>query len=421
MKLLNRTTLNYLIYSVIVLLVVTPVFYLVINRLFIEDVDEALLLQKKEIEMRIQKIKSETDVLVWADLDGDVKIEASQGKIYKDSIFYLAQYDSLASQMEPYRVLSSTVWVDGNKPYHLIARISLVESEDLIKAIALTQAIVLIILLAGLLLINWRVSTRIWKPFYDTLEKLENFEVDKTPQLLLGTSSVKEFVDLNNAIKRLADRNYKSYLSQKEFTENAAHEMQSPLAVFQSKLELLMQTKNLSEDQAQLMISMTDATSRLSKLNKALLLLSKIDNNQFIETESVNIPRLTNKLVDIFNKQAALRGIQIKTDFKNDLEISFNHTLIDILLSNLLSNAIRYNFEKGIITITISNRKWEIGNTGKPLTIPPAKIYDRFQKGDAGQTSTGLGLAIVRKICDTSGATIEYTYQNNCHFFTLGF
>ncbi len=420
MKLLNRTTLHYLIYSVIVLLVVTPIFYLIIDRLFIEDVDEALLLQKQEIQLRIQKIKSATDLLLWADLDGDVKIVPAAGKHFRDSIYHIVQYDSVADEMEPYRILSSTVTLQ-NVPYHLTARISLVESEDLIKAIALTQAIVLVILLAGLLIINWRVSKRIWKPFYDTLEKLGNFEVEKTPQLVLGSSSVKEFVDLNNSIKRLADRNYKAYLNQKEFTENAAHEMQSPLAVFQSKLELLMQTKNLSEEQAQLMVSLLDATSRLSKLNKALLLLSKIDNNQFIETESINIVILTSKLIEIFNKQASSSGIHIHTSFRNDLEISFNPTLIDILLSNLISNAIKHNPEQGMVMITISGRSWIITNPGIPSIISPDKIYDRFQKGDTNQTSTGLGLAIAKKICDTSGIAIQYEYRNNTHSFSVGF
>ena len=420
MKLLDRTTRHYLIYSVLVLLVVTPIFYLVIDRLFIDDVDEALLLQKQEIQIRIQKMKTANDLLVWADLDGDVKIVPAGGKQFKDSIFYTVQYDSISDELEPYRILSSTVTLE-NVPYHLTARISLVESEDLIEAIALTQAIVLIILLSGLLIINWRVSKRIWKPFYDTLEKLESFEVEKTPQLVLGISSVKEFMDLNNSIKRLADRNYKSYLNQKEFTENAAHEMQSPLAVFQSKLELLMQTKNLSEEQALLMVSLLDATSRISKLNKALLLLSKIENNQFIETESVNVVTLTKKLVDIFEKQASSKGIVLQTTFQNNLEISFNSTLIDILLSNLISNAIKHNPENGIVTITISGRDWSIGNPGTPSTISPEKIYDRFQKGDTSQTSTGLGLAIAKKICDTSGIAIQYEFKNDFHLFSVNF
>ena len=419
MRLLNRTTLNYLIYSIVVLLVVTPVFYFVIDQLFTKDVDETLLLQKQEIQYRFQKIKSESELQVWTDLDGDVRVEPSNGKLYPDSIFNLVQYDSLADEMEPYRILSSTVML-GIKPYHLTARISLVESEDLIKAIVVTQAIVLVALLAGLLIINGWVSKRIWKPFYDTLGKLENFEVEKTPFLKFGSSSIKEFNDLNKAIEQLADRNYKSYLSQKEFTENAAHEMQTPLAIFQSKLELLMQTKNLSEEQAILMASLSEATSRLSKLNKALLLLSKIENNQFTEDETVDVTALTNKLIDIFNKQATTDEILFKTTFLNHLSISFNPTLIDILLSNLISNAIKHNPGRGIIEISISGRQWKISNPGSPL-ISPDRIFERFQKGTSSHASTGLGLAIVKKISDTNGIAIQHEYENNWHSFTIRF
>ena len=419
MRLLNRTTLNYLIYSIVVLLVVTPVFYFVIDQLFTKDVDETLLLQKQEIQYRFQKIKSESELQVWTDLDGDVRVEPSNGKLYPDSIFNLVQYDSLADEMEPYRILSSTVML-GIKPYHITARISLVESEDLIEAIVVTQAIVLVALLAGLLIINGWVSKRIWKPFYDTLGKLENFEVEKTPFLKFGSSSIKEFNDLNKAIEQLADRNYKSYLSQKEFTENAAHEMQTPLAIFQSKLELLMQTKNLSEEQAILMASLSEATSRLSKLNKALLLLSKIENNQFTEDETVDVTALTNKLIDIFNKQATTDEILFKTTFLNHLSISFNPTLIDILLSNLISNAIKHNPGRGLIEISISGRQWKISNPGSPL-ISPDRIFERFQKGTSSHASTGLGLAIVKKISDTNGIAIQHEYENNWHSFTIRF
>ena len=225
---------------------------------------------------------------------------------------------------------------------------------------------------------------------------------------------------MNKAIEQLADRNYKSYLSQKEFTENAAHEMQTPLAIFQSKLELLMQTKNLSEEQAILMASLSEATSRLSKLNKALLLLSKIENNQFTEDETVDVTALTNKLIDIFNKQATTDEILFKTTFLNHLSISFNPTLIDILLSNLISNAIKHNPGRGLIEISISGRQWKISNPGSPL-ISPDRIFERFQKGTSSQASTGLGLAIVKKISDTNGIAIQHEYENNWHSFTIRF
>jgi signal transduction histidine kinase len=418
MRLLNRTLLNFLIYSVLVLLIVTPVFYWVVNRIIIERVDETLQIQKKEIESRIQKIKSENDLKLWEDLDGEVVIEPAT-KISRDSIYDKMQFNSFSNEMEPYRVLKTFISFHG-KPYRLVAHISLVESEDLIKALATLQLIVLTILLSGLLIINWWISKRIWQPFYHTLDVLKKFEIEKAPDLKLESSSIKEFEDLNRAIKQLTERDYQVYLQQKEFTENAAHEMQTPLAVFQSKLELLLQTP-LTAQQALMMESLLDATDRLAKLNKALLLLSKIENRQFVETEQIIISEFTSKLISLYKPEADVKEITITSEFKTDLTISFNATLLDVLLSNLISNAIRHGNSKSIIQISISDGQWQIQNEGPLLTFAQEKIFDRFQKGNSASSRTGLGLAIVKKICDIAGFKLSYQSEATRHIFLVDF
>lgn len=419
MRLLNRTTLNYVLYSVAVLLLVTPLFYWVIEGLFIKDVDETLLIQKKEIQFRVRNHTSDKDLSIWASIDGNSKIETAPDALAKDSLYSIVQYDSIANEFEPYRVLTSTIEIDG-RPYRLTTKISLVESEDLISAVVITQSVVLVLLLAGLVIINWQVSKRIWKPFYDTLEKLSQFEVEKTPTLLLGTPGIREFKDLNRSIEMLADRNYKSYLNQKEFTENAAHEMQTPLAVFQLKLELLMQTKELTQEQAELISSLMDSAGRLSKLNKTLLLLSKIENQQFVETEKINIRELTSKLISIYEHLAHSKYIKIEFDAE-DLEIEFNPVLIDILLSNLISNALVHSAPNRQITIGIEGRRWQVKNAGEAALASPDKIYERFYKATAHQSSTGLGLAIVKKIADRAHIDIHYEFNAGHHIFSIVF
>ena len=198
MRLLNRNMIHYLIYSVLVAGVSIPVFYIVIDRLFVADVEETLMLRKQEVQFRIKNIKSDEDIRLWEKLDGDIQLNPTD-KILKDSVYSIIHYDSLADEMEPYRVLSSSILIH-NKPYHLILRLSLVESKDLIEAIVFTQVVLLIILLAGLIIINGVVSRQIWKPFYDTLDKLKQFELDKNPVMQLGKSGVKEFEDLNRSI-----------------------------------------------------------------------------------------------------------------------------------------------------------------------------------------------------------------------------
>lgn len=236
----------------------------------------------------------------------------------------------------------------------------------------------------------------------------------------LTSSSVKEFEDLNRAILQLTARDRQIYPSQKEFTENAAHEMQTPLAIFQTKLELLLQM-NLSESQAQVMESLMNVTSRLIKLNKALLLLSKIDSRQFSETELVDAALLTSTLLSLYEEEASEKSIALKLDIQSNFNLQFNATLIDILFSNLLSNAIRHGHPQSTVLITIEDGVWQIQNEGEPLAIAPEKIFDRFQKSTTHAASTGLGLAIVKKICDTSGLTIQYQFQNNKHRFIIWF
>jgi signal transduction histidine kinase len=353
----------------------------------------------------------------WEDLDGEVVIKPSTHSS-RDSIYNSLQFNSFSNELEPYRVLNTSILFHG-KPYHLVAHVSLVESEDLIKALATLQLIVLLILLSGFLIINWWISKRIWKPFYHTLDALKKFEIEKAPSLQLQTSSIKEFEDLNHAIRQLTERDYQMYLHQKEFTENASHEMQTPLAVFQSKLELLLQTP-LTEYQAQVMESLMDATARLGKLNKALLLLSKIENRQFVETEQVNISEFTSNLILLYKTEAEVKEIQIQSEFENDLVITYNPTLLDILLSNLISNASRHGNSKSIVHIVVADHEWQIQNEGPALTFAQEKIFDRFQKGNNASSRTGLGLAIVKKICDISDLKLSYQFADNKHFFSVG-
>ena len=416
MRLLNRTIIHYLIYAVVVVLVSIPAFYFVIDGLFTADVDETLLLRKQEVQFRIKDIRSEEDIRLWEKLDGDIRLSVTDRAV-QDSIYSIIHYDSLANEMEPYRVLSSSILIH-NKAYHLILRISLVESDDLITAIVFAQVVLLIILLSGLIIINGMVSKRIWKPFYSTLDKLKQFEMDKNPVIQLDRSLVKEFEDLNRAIMQLADKNYQVYLHQKEFTENASHEMQTPLAVFQAKLDLLLQSQ-LSAEQAMLIQSLLDATTRLNRLNRSLLLLAKIDNHQFIETEPVEITGFTLQLLAQFNDQIQRKRLHLQTHCEERITITFNKALLEILFSNLIANAIRHNIEGGDVEITIRKAAWTISNSGPALSISREKIFDRFQKGNQHPSSLGLGLAIVKRIGDNTGLRITYDFAENRHILTV--
>ena len=273
----------------------------------------------------------------------------------------------------------------------------------------------------GLLFINHELTKKIWKPFYNTLNRLKEYRVDKQSMLALERSPVDEFNDLNQAIGVLTETNHQAYQSQKEFTENASHEMQSPLAVFQSKLELLMQTNPLNEEQAELIAELADASKRMFRLNKTLILLTKIDNDQFLDKETISIQDMLEKLLKQFEFQISL--LSIRFDFQNtgDIRIEANRTLIEILLSNLLSNAIRHNISNGLIQVVLDEKELIIRNTGRPVALDHKKIFRRFQKESHDAESIGLGLEIVNKICTLYHYTIQYQFISQMHEFCVKF
>ena len=281
-KLLNKTLRVYILFSVLILAISAPAFYFIIERLYIDDADEALILNKKEfIKYSIPAMKT-ADIAVWNKVNRDIKIEEPSLVLKSDSIFYRNYLDSIVNENEPYRVLMTPVTIDG-KSYILNERINLVESEDLITNIALLFFVVLASLLIGLFFITKRLSNKLWEPFYAILHQIEQFEIDKNSQPQLIETSIEEFYRLNTSINHLIERNTLIYRSQQEFIENAAHELQTPLAVFQAKLEILMQHHDLTPNQAEILVKLSDSSARLNRLNKNLLLLSKIDNSQFIE------------------------------------------------------------------------------------------------------------------------------------------
>ncbi len=418
MKLLNKSLVGFAIYAVVAVLLLTPIFYIVINNLIIDSVDKTLQVHKREIVSRLEALPSETEVQQWEDLDGEVIVAPSDRKRSADSIYTLEVSGSDALQPEVYRVLQSSVTIKG-KPYHLQARVSIVESEDLIRTLAWAQLALLIALLSGVLVIHWWNSRSTWKPFYTTLEKLKAFRLEKNNPLTLTPSKIKEFNDLNAAIIDLTRRDQAAFIVQKEFTENAAHEMQTPLAIFQSKIELLLQTQP-SETQAPLLESLLDATSRLNQLNRALLLLARIDNRQFHDQEQTEIAALVSTVCARYNGERISKEMNFDVDIINSFEVIMNGPLLDILVSNLISNAIRHGARGAAIKIAIDKNTLTIMNPGTPLPFPPDKLFQRFTKGVNQRDGLGLGLAIVRKITDTAGLDLQYRFAEG-HIFTLEF
>lgn len=217
----------------------------------------------------------------------------------------------------------------------------------------------------------------------------------------------------------MAKKMRRDYVNLKEFNENASHEIQTPLAIIKSKLELLIQGEGLDEDQVGLINSVYEAATRMSRLNQGLLLISKIDNNQFHQTEKVDLKKIMERTLEHFEEIVNLKKIRIITHFNAPTCPQMNPTLAEILVSNLVSNSIRHNIEEGEIRITMNSNGFEIANTGHTIKIPPNELFARFRKSERSSDSVGLGLAIVKKIVMLYQFDIKYEVKENIHLISL--
>lgn len=419
-NLLTKSLRWYIVFAAIILIVTAPIFYFVTQRLYIDEANETLRLHKKEfLRYHLPTLKLDS-IDHWNRYNRDEKIGLRNSKHKKDKFSTVFHYDELSHENEPYRVITSPITIEG-KPFTYTAKINLVEREDMMKSVAYIFLGLISAMLIGLYFITRIMSVRLWKPFYTALDHLEKFEVDKAAKTNLSETDVNEFARLNQAIEGLIQKNTSIYNAQKEFIENAAHELQTPLAVIQGKLEALFQQSSITQSQSEVLEKLNESVSRLTRLNKNLLLLSRIEHDQFSESEYISINDLLKKNYDFFAEQAASKKIQIKLNANAEISTHTNPALAEVLLNNLLLNAVRHNVSDGTINIELSGRKISVSNSGSTLPLPEKKIFDRFSKINPSTQGSGLGLAIIKKIVDVNHWTISYFFKNNLHTFIIEF
>jgi len=424
MRLLQLNLRSLLLYALLLVLISIPVSLYSIGEILKEEVDESLKLHRDQFVAHIKNFEYlddlETDLHVLDQLTYDISIKPLDDTVPTTELYQtLTIYDSIEHEERPVRLLSSGIVIKG-RPYVLEIRMSLVENSDLVFAIGSVQIVLIALLALGLIFINRSLSKKLWKPFYKTLQQLKAFEIDKNEPLTTEATDIVEFNDLNKAVTQLADRNRKAFLQQKEFIENASHELQTPLAVFQSKLDVLMQSPSLKESEAATILELESTAQRMARLNKNLLLLTKIDNEQFSLREPVDVSTVISFVLSNLKPVADVQEIQVTTSL-TQLIVDANRTLVEVLISNLVQNAIRHTQSKGKVSITVTGKTLTISNTGQPIKMDAQKMFERFSKESNNSASSGLGLAIVKQISDTCGYDLHYEYASHEHTFTVRF
>ena len=419
MKLLTKTSLNFLSISLFVFLVGIFLFYFLLRVQVNKNINVELDKRKNNI------IESITSAHIGNALPPNQNERIELTKItnasYPDLYFSdTVIFDHNVSKFTPYRQLGFIATVGDEKFYIQIFK-SLEETDNLIIRIFLIMTILVILVILTLLIMNNFTSRFAWKVFYDTIEKLSSYDVTNKTELALKHSDVKEFEDLNLAVQRMTNKIENDYINLKEFTENASHEIQTPLAIINSKMEVLLQSGDLSDKQLKSVADTYDASNRLSRLNKALLLLTKIENRQFPESTSVSPELIINKQLELLEDLIQSKNITIEIHKTEDCILLINPYLADILFSNLIKNAIRHNINKGKLIIDISKDSLIISNTGINQELQEEKLFKRFYKSSESSESLGLGLSIVQKIAEVYHYSISYQYNQSLHSIGVHF
>ncbi|MEN0054224.1 MAG: HAMP domain-containing sensor histidine kinase [Mucilaginibacter sp.] len=414
MKLADHYTRTGIYITLSVLTAGAVIYFFAINFIAQQQLDRSLQQQLTEAEDYIHT--SDQDPQRY-DLDRDhaVFVKIGQQNLQK-RFFDTTYYNPRERQIEPGRAVEDLVKVKSGN-YKVLITISR-ESQRYFIGVIIT---ITLTLLAGLLFIlfitNKYMLNGLWKPFQLTLKEIKEFNIAEANQFKGERSKVDEFTELNEAIREMSLRVTHDYLSMKEFTENASHEMMTPLAVVTTKLDTLIQDETLSAEQLAQITDIYSSINKSSRLNQSLLLLSKLENKAITDKEPIDLQVVLREKLLQFQELLLSKDLSLSSDIKPS-HIFASKYLIDILLNNLVSNAIRHNTMGGKIVIALDGDLLSIKNTGADLALNEQLIFDRFQKGKESQ-GTGLGLTLVKNICQHYGYGIEYKFDYPWHAFSV--
>ena len=418
---LKNYTLKYLIIALLAVIAIwSGIFYAFILDEVNDNIDDGLKDQKIQI---IRQAFIDDSVLNTTEFGLNqfriTQVDSIQYQPlnkFENKMFFM-EYDG---ENEPYRILT-TGFIDKDGGFRkLEIRTSTVEEDDFGINLLIALFVLYVFIIVGIFFINKIVLDRAWSPFYEILRRMNQYQFGNKRTLVENNQKIMEFYELQNEIQTLVERNEHTFLTQKNFIENASHELQTPLAISLSKIDFLLENEDLDNKTQMQFLEIKSSLKRMKSLNKSLLMLSKIDNNQFDEKVLVNWNVVFKTVLQDFEDILLFKNIIVSVDEKAQFETNANLYLIEILISNLLRNAIKYIGNEKKIVVIISENAFQISNSGNHIALNPNYIFNRFYKSGADETSTGLGLSIVQSIVKQHpDLQIQYHFSKNFHQFKV--
>ena len=411
----------YLGYGLLVALIVIPAVYVSTRIFLIHEIDEYLYHQRDRIVEEILPTLKTIEIPEWKRFNPEMSILPDTGQTETNVLSTEYVYMKHAGYNQPFRILYSKVEIEGEK-YILTIRLCLEEFMEFLQIMAWFLWLLLACLMAGLIIVTHLIHKKLWKPFYKTLSLTEKFNIQHSDMPDFQPTDTQEFHQLNQALRTLIDENLQAFKTQKEFTENASHEMQTPLAVLRSKLDILVQQPDLTEEQTLIIQTLYEATSRMTRINKNLLLLAKIENLQFQDVQTINVADAVETSLSFLSDQAEIANISVGKELADrTLTVQANTLLFESLVNNVVSNAIKHNVTDGVIIVILEDSRLIVINSGVSQALDRNTLFQRFVRMNAASNGSGLGLAIARQICLLYGWQINYSFENSVHRFTVTF
>jgi len=420
MKLLNYTTTYFAGILLVLISVWAIVFYYAMFEEIYDSIDDGLDNRKMVLIALANKDlplmdKPQLDEYLYTIEPVDYNNYRGFRDIYKDTLMYMVNEE----EFEPVRMLKS-IFKKNNDFYKITVVTSMIEEDDQIRNLLKYTILLYLALIISILLLNKFFLRKVWKPFYKLIDQLKVYRLERNETIRYRETNIEEFALLNESIEKLLQKTRQSYSDQKQFIENASHELQTPLAIAINKLELLFEDDTLTDSQAKQLQHVLENLERLTRLNRSLLLISKIENDQFPLREEVDLQRVIEKIISDYSDMAAHKNMNIGFVAERTVK-TINPDLTYILFSNLIKNAISHGKSGSTISLRLTDYEFLISNNSTMGPLQDKAIFERFQKMGANTTSTGLGLSIAKSIAEQFGFTLKYHFENGLHTFTLRF
>ncbi len=338
-----------------------------------------------------------------------------QGVEYRDAETYMVTQEDFASSR-----MRSQIFMDRDGKYYKIAvSLPTFERETLVEHALGWTVLLFFVLLVTLIIIAVLVLDYNMRPFRDLMDWMDGYVPGHPHGPIPSKTDVVEFQKLAASVKEAVDRFEHEYEERRIFIGNAAHELQTPLAVCQNRIEMMMDRPDLDEEMASELVKLHRSIQHLVRLNKTLLLLSKIENDQFPDTAEVDFMAMLRDAVELNDEIYSYKNIRSSFVSDGAFAVTVNEQMASVLVNNLLKNAYAHSPQKGNVEVHVTSSGFSVSNPGE-APLDRSRMFSRFYlPGGRKEGSTGLGLALAYSVCERNGMKLSYDFSDNRHIFSV--